>query len=529
MGLTLVIKMAQRVHNLIIAAVLASGGTLLAQPLPGRSPSAVSDNLPALGEAAVEELSPVAERRLGRAIFHELVRAGVVYDDPEATDYLTIQSNRLLDVAREQGHLRASALDLSTFQFFMVNDPSINAFALPGGFVGVHTGLIVQASTEAELMSVMAHEIGHVTQRHIARMFGQQRQSTAVFAAAAILAALAATKSPDAATGLLSLGQTLAVRDQLAFSRDAEREADRVGFSLLVSSGFDGHGMSSLFERLLQSAKFMDSNAPSWMRTHPLTSERINDITLRLNQLPSTAPVRAQSIEFGWVRQRLTIRGARSMDGLARQRALLQEELSRLPATDHAQRARASYGMAWAFCEERKAAEAALWLQSARMEAQQWGQLAVVEPMLMRLEQELAILERKPARAVQIAERATQVAPRSVSTRAILRAGTEAALQDARADWALITSKDLVRRWPEDREAWRLLSQSASAQGQRAYSHWAVAERYALSGAWRAAIEQLDLARKAGDGDFALLSQVDVRMSVMRAEMAREAIEAKQR
>ncbi|NBT74710.1 MAG: hypothetical protein EBT15_01855 [Betaproteobacteria bacterium] len=86
-----------------------------------------------------------------------------------------------------------------------------------------------------------------------------------------------------------------------------------------------------------------------------------------------------------------------------------------------------------------------------------------------------------------------------------------------------------MRRWPEDREAWRLLSQSASAQGQRAYSHWAVAERYALSGAWRAAIEQLDLARKAGDGDFALLSQVDVRMSVMRAEMAREAIEAKQR
>ncbi|MGA1178606.1 MAG: M48 family metalloprotease, partial [Burkholderiaceae bacterium] len=158
----------------------------MAVPVSGHAQS----GLPALGEASVDELSLAAERRLGQAVFHELVRAGAVFDDPELQDYLQAQAWRLLRVAVSQGSLTdrlggsAAALSAQEFYFFPVRDNSINAFALPGGWVGVHTGLVTAAQTESELMSVLAHEIGHVTQRHIARMFGEQRQASAWMIAA---------------------------------------------------------------------------------------------------------------------------------------------------------------------------------------------------------------------------------------------------------------------------------------------------------------------------------------------------------
>jgi len=190
---------------------------------PGVSTAQV-DRLPDLGAASGDELSGAAERRLGESIMRELRSSGVVWDDAEYTDYL----NRFAARLTATGPARSQQ-----FEFFAVRDKSINAFALPGGFIGIHTGLIAAAATESELATVMSHEIGHVTQRHISRMLSNQRQASMLVLAGLVLGALAARSSPDAAIGAMSLGESLATRSMLSFSRDAEREADRVGLDML--------------------------------------------------------------------------------------------------------------------------------------------------------------------------------------------------------------------------------------------------------------------------------------------------------
>lgn len=544
MGLALLIKMAQSVHVRIIALVTATALLLPPLPLSAAARNAAlpagalvlaqftnpADSLPALGEAETADLSANEERRLGDAIFQELIRAGVVFDDPEAQDYLTVQSGRLLGAAQAQGHLAASTMTPSAFRFFLVNDPSINAFALPGGSIGVHTGLIVQAASESELMSVMAHEIGHVTQRHIARMFGQARQSSAVMIAATILAALAAGQSGDLASGVLSLGQTMAVRDQLAFSRDAEREADRVGLSILMGAGFDGQGMTSLFERLAQSARFADQNsALTWLRTHPLTNERINDVSLRLGQLSSAQlrPRGPDSLEFGWIQVRLDVQARRTPERLRQGRGLLEQRLA--AASSPAERSRLAYGLGWLELADRQFEAAAMWQSRAQAWAQEAGVFSVVEPMLIRLGQAQARAMGQPARAVALAREGLDRFPRSLTSRALARAAIEAALESGSAEdlqWAQGQARALTRTWPDDRLAWQQRSRLSARLGQRAAAHAAAAEAYALAGAWQAALEQFELARRAGDGDFVLLSQVDARMAKIRAELARRSLES---
>lgn len=541
MGLPLFIEMAQSVHHRMIALALAGLMTLpsspaLAQGISARpmqptlwASNAGVDSLPAMGEASSEDLSAAEERRLGAEIFQEFMRAGVVFEDPEAQDYLAVQSSRLLLAAQSQGQLAGSAVEPQGFRFFLVDDAGINAFALPGGYIGVHTGLVVLVASESELMSVLAHEIGHVAQRHIARMFGQSRQSTALTIASLILAALAASQSGQAATGVLSLGQTLAVRDQMAFSRDAEREADRVGLNILLGAGFDGRGMTGLFERLDQTSRFVDQNvALGWLRTHPLTTERINDVSLRLGQL-STAQIRPKgpdSVEFGWIQIRLNAQARRTQDQLQQGRGLFSERLTQ--AKTDADRARLAYGLAWIELGDRqfdaaqaRAAEAARYAEAA-------GQGSVAAPMLLGFSQSRARKMGRASEAVGFARQMLTDYPRALSSRAVIRQGMEAALESGQTDdlrWAQAQGRALTRQWPEDRIVWQLLSRLSDRLGQRAAAHAAAGEAYAIAGAWKAAMEQFEFARKAGDGDFVLLSQVDVRMAKIRAEIARLSLE----
>ena len=234
----------RRCISALLVVVLA-----VTSPLAGSQsepPAASADNLPRLGDAGGEELSPAAERRLGETIMRDLRRDPDVSDDVEVSEYL----NRL-------GTLLAGAPGANgfTLEFFLVLDQSLNAFALPGGYIGVHSGLIVAAQTESELASVMAHEIGHVTQRHIARMLAAQRQTSMMTLAAAILGALAARSNPQAMAGIVTMAGGAQMQQMLSFSRDAEREADRVGMETLRSAGFEPAGMVSFFTRLQQSSR----------------------------------------------------------------------------------------------------------------------------------------------------------------------------------------------------------------------------------------------------------------------------------
>ncbi len=269
--------------------------------------------LPNLGDTEREDLSPILERKLGEEIMRDIRRDPDYLNDAPVLEYLEKFGNDLVaarpDARGEAGY---------NFLFFAVRDPVLNAFALPGGFIAVHSGLLLAAQTESELASVMAHEIGHVAQRHIARGLGKQRQDSLIPLASLILAALAANSksnsSSDAAFALLEGGQALAIQRQLNFSRDAEREADRVGFQILSDANFDTSGMVAFFGRLQSASRSYNDTLPVFLRSHPLTTERIADISARVGE--QRYKQRVDSLDFHLIRARVRVLQDPSAQGL---------------------------------------------------------------------------------------------------------------------------------------------------------------------------------------------------------------------
>src|SRR3990172_9659462 len=241
-------------------------------------PAALGQELPELGDVSGAVLSPQVERSIGEAAMRDIrFRDPSYLDDPELADYINSLGHRLTAVNPD------ARLD---FEFFMVQDNTINAFAMPGGFVGVHTGLLLAAQSESEVASVLSHEIAHVTQHHIARMLGKQAQMSVPTIAALVVAVLAARSNPQVAQGAMAAITAGNIQSQLNYTRDFEREADRVGYQTLDRSGFDVHAMPKFFERLQKFGRLYENNAPAYLRTHPITSERIADMENRAQDAP---------------------------------------------------------------------------------------------------------------------------------------------------------------------------------------------------------------------------------------------------
>jgi predicted Zn-dependent protease len=268
--------------SLVCLAMLSWPLTTAVQAqVPSSAPSNNS-NLPALGDAAAQELSPMAERRLGDRIMRSILRDPDVVDDPLVLEYVNQVWVSLLAAARKRGDI-GPELDAShAWEPFLVRDKTVNAFALPGGYIGVHLGLLAMTTTPDELASVLAHELSHVTQRHIARMIGQQSRQSWVSLASMVLGILAASRNPAAAQAMIYGGQAVAIQGQLNFSRDMEREADRVGFGVLSEAGYEPAGMALMFEHLQQASRLNDDGSFPYLRTHPLTTERIGEARARL-------------------------------------------------------------------------------------------------------------------------------------------------------------------------------------------------------------------------------------------------------
>ena len=238
--------------------------------------------LPALGDAAAQDLSPMQERKLGDQIMRSLLSDPDVVDDPLVLEYVSQVWGRLLDAAKRLGEIGPDLEASHAWRPFLVKDPTVNAFALPGGYIGIHFGLLAMTSTPDELASVMAHELSHVTQRHIARMMSRQSRQSMVSLASLILGILAASRAPAAAEAMIYGGQAGAIQDQLNFSRDMEREADRVGFGVLKEAGFQPEGMALMFEHLQQASRLNDDGSWPFLRTHPLTTQRIAEAHARV-------------------------------------------------------------------------------------------------------------------------------------------------------------------------------------------------------------------------------------------------------
>ena len=250
--------------------------------------------LPALGESASADLSIGAERRLGEQIMREGRRDPQYLDDPVLLEYLQQLWTPLVAAARKRGDITAETDQAFAWEAFLVRDRSVNAFALPGGYVGVHLGLMALTTSGDQLASVLAHELTHVAQRHIARSIAPQRNASIVAVAALLLGILAASRSNnvDAANAAITGGQAAAIQGQLNFSRDMEREADRIGYGVMADAGFATTGMAAMFEKLDGASRLNDSGGFPYLRSHPLTVDRISEARNRalLNGGVATLP-----------------------------------------------------------------------------------------------------------------------------------------------------------------------------------------------------------------------------------------------
>jgi beta-barrel assembly-enhancing protease len=448
--------------------------------------------LPDLGSVGDLELSPQMERRLGESIVREMRRDPQFIDDPELSEYLGTIGARLSQAmgARQD------------FEFFGVRDPTINAFALPGGFVGVHTGLLAAADTESELASVLAHELSHVTQRHIARMLGQQKQMQLPVLAAMAAALLLGRSRPDLAGGATAAVQAGAVSTQLSYSRDFERDADRTGLQALVAGGYDPRAMAAFFEKMQRSQRVSDDGTvPGYLRTHPVTTERIADAQNRVAALPYKQT--PDSVEFHLVRAKLRAEGGDAQDTVTLFERAVNEKR-------YANEAGARYGLVSALLRARRA-------KAADAEMAKLRAVGVSSPMVEALEARVRQANNDLAGAEKVL---AQARARYPTSRALLYAQV-GVLQDAsRNDQAIALLNEAVRNSPGDARLRALQSRSYAALGKRLLQHQAQGEYYALQGSVPAAIEQLQLARGAGDGDFYQLSVVDARLKELRAQQS---------
>ncbi|WP_428164392.1 M48 family metalloprotease [Diaphorobacter sp.] len=261
----------------------ALAATFLIATGTAQAPLAVAQpQLPMMGDGA--EMTTSAERKLGDSIIRQLYRDPDYIDDAVLHEYVQGLFQALLQAAQARGELAPELRERFAWEVLLGRDRTVNAFALPGGYFGVHLGLIGVVGTRDELASVLAHEISHVTQRHIARLIAQQGRQTPLMLGTMILGALAASRSPEAAQALVVGGQALAVQNQLNFSRDMEREADRVGYGLMEPGGFAPQGFVSMFDKLQQANRINDNGSWPYLRSHPLTTQRIADMHSRIPQ-----------------------------------------------------------------------------------------------------------------------------------------------------------------------------------------------------------------------------------------------------
>jgi predicted Zn-dependent protease len=505
-------KQLQRLIRHTLAALL------LIAPL-ALPPALSYAQLPTLGDGS--DMTLGAERKLGERIAREIYRDPDYIDDPLLAEYVQGVWEPLLAAARKRGELNPDIDEHFAWEIMLVRDRTVNAFALPGGYLGVHLGLIGLVASRDELASVLAHELSHVTQRHISRLMSQQSKQTPLMLGAMILGALVAGKSPDAAGALITGGQAVAAQTQLNFSRDMEREADRVGYGVMTQAGFNPQGFVTMFDKLQQASRLNDNGAFPYLRSHPLTTERIADMQARQQMDAKSGTVVALTMEHAMMAARARLLAEPGVDTL---RSWVSEaDASTFASLGPARQAGVLYAAGLAGVKLRDFAQANGLI--ARLTA-----LTSADAPAARLTRLLAA---EAALAAGDAPRAAALVDGMANREPELLLSAQALIRAGRAGEVVPRLQDRVALHPRDALAWLQLSSAYAAQGQSLRAIRAEAESHAARLDYAAAVDRFkaaqDLMRKAGGGgpgsDYIEASIIDTRTRQLESLLREQAAE----
>jgi len=457
------------------------------------SPCALSDGLPDLGDVSQASLTPLQERQIGQQSMMQIRASKQYLDDAEINDYLNQLGDKLVENSPEP------SLD---FEFFAVNDYSVNAFALPGSFIGVNAGLILITQSESELASVLSHEISHVTQHHLARMIEAQSGNGLISLAAIAVAILAARTNPQVSEATIASVQAGNIQQQLNFTRAYEEEADRIGLQLLQKSGFNTHAMPEFLQRLQKATRLLDGNAPNYMRTHPITSDRIAEIENRIHDQPYR--LIPDSLDFQLVRTKLIAAQKTAPDAIA----YFSDALG---AQNYGNPIAQRYGLVSALLRNNEIERASREFSLLRKQAEA-NPVSRNNPMIATLEGQVLRATKNYSGALAFYRTAVQNFPQH---RALIYDYADLLLQNNQAEIAVKLLTEQLTRYPRDTTLYELQARAYAMQGKPLEQHQAQAYSYAWQGNLYAAIEQLELAKKAG-GSFYQLSAIESDLRELR-------------
>ncbi|MCK5649650.1 MAG: M48 family metallopeptidase [Gammaproteobacteria bacterium] len=457
--------------------------------------------LPDMGASSSVALTPLMEEQIGREIATQIRNSHQIIDDLELNEYL--QNLGFSLVANSDDAYQ-------NFHFFLIGSNQINAFATPGGVVAVYSGLFLATDTESELASVLGHEIAHVTQRHIARSFEKANQLSLPIMAGMIAGILLGAAGGDGgigaatAIGLSAAGQ----QAQINYTRANEKEADRVGIRYLALSGYDPTGMPGFFQKLERKNRYVGSNYPEFLRTHPITINRIAEATQRAEQYKRKMTTFKSPLNYRLMKAKLTVLSAANTD------RAIQYYQAKVKNNSQSVHPEYYYGYGLALFKKRRYTQAIQVLKDLSLSAPQNTSYTIA------LAKAHIATDKKSAvkTGLQLLSEAVKNKPYNL----VLTASYAYSLIQV---GQLKKSVLLLENYNKDNfkhpAIYKLLSMALGKEKKLVKAHIAESNYYYLNGMLPAAIEQLEIARRiAPKNDFYTLSKLDARKQAYKQEKA---------
>jgi predicted Zn-dependent protease len=470
--------------NREIIKYLCSILALLLVVIPAQSQT--SDfNLPDLGDESHQVMSPLEQKQLGEGFYRQARVYMDLVNDPTLKEYLDNLGNRLIE---------SLGLPKDSFTFFLINDNTVNAFAVPGGYIGVHTGLLLTAANEAEVASVLGHEIAHVTQQHIPRMVSAQKQNMLPNLATLLAGILLGGQATEAAIAITS---ARSIENQLTFTRSFEREADRIGITVLANSGYDTNSMADFFLRMQQANTLYETNAPQFLLTHPITTDRIAEAKARAANYPHTA--KNDNTQFTLMHAKLSVNNLTAKNATAQFRKKTLGSNATLADR---------YGLALALMKGGD-------YDAARNETALLIEKAPDQVLFKILQAQIESAQGHKKKSLELFRNIYESDKSSLS--AITYYAEELAQQSDYTEARQVLRK-AVRKFPKSIQFYEMLSQAESKTGSQMESHRALAEAYALIGNYKSAVQQLNIARSlAKKDDFYVQASITAKIKELKA------------